>query len=97
MCCRSSSKTLIAGGVTGVKEFFAVDRCGCPYFLLPSRRKRNPFQGLEGKAGAGESPLLTSVFQLDTLRENCGIIRKQASTDGGVLWKVMCVDVVQVR
>ncbi|GFT54141.1 hypothetical protein TNCV_3562771 [Trichonephila clavipes] len=37
------------------------------------------------------------VFQLDTLRENCGIIRKQASTDGGVLWKVMCVDVVQVR
>ncbi|GFT61574.1 hypothetical protein TNCV_34311 [Trichonephila clavipes] len=26
----------------------------------------------------------------------CGIIRKQASTDGGVLWKVMCVDVVQV-
>ncbi|GFX86176.1 uncharacterized protein TNCV_2560581 [Trichonephila clavipes] len=34
---------------------------------------------------------------LDTLRENCGIIRKQASTDGGVLWKVMCVDVVQVR
>ncbi|GFV22215.1 hypothetical protein TNCV_926731, partial [Trichonephila clavipes] len=33
---------------------------------------------------------------LDTLRENCGIIRKQASTDGGVLWKVMCVDVVQV-
>ncbi|GFT99772.1 hypothetical protein TNCV_4585531 [Trichonephila clavipes] len=35
--------------------------------------------------------------ELDTLRENCGIIRKQASTDGGVLWKVMCVDVVQVR
>ncbi|GFT59768.1 hypothetical protein TNCV_4783311 [Trichonephila clavipes] len=34
---------------------------------------------------------------LDTLREDCGIIRKQASTDGGVLWKVMCVDVVQVR
>ncbi|GFW23140.1 hypothetical protein TNCV_3802401 [Trichonephila clavipes] len=32
--------------------------------------------------------------KLDTLRENCGIIRKQASTDGGVLWKVMCVDVV---
>ncbi|GFX10251.1 hypothetical protein TNCV_1866482 [Trichonephila clavipes] len=29
------------------------------------------------------------------MRENCGIIRKQASTDGGVLWKVMCVDVVQ--
>ncbi|GFV11787.1 hypothetical protein TNCV_977761 [Trichonephila clavipes] len=37
------------------------------------------------------------VFQLDTLREDCGIIRKQASTDGGVLWKIMCVDVVQVR
>ncbi|GFW38606.1 uncharacterized protein TNCV_3879751 [Trichonephila clavipes] len=36
-------------------------------------------------------------LKLDTLRENCGIIRKQASTDGGVLWKVMCVDVVQVR
>ncbi|GFV61764.1 hypothetical protein TNCV_189211 [Trichonephila clavipes] len=34
---------------------------------------------------------------LDTLRENCGIIRKQASIDGGVLWKVTCVDVVQVR
>ncbi|GFT68056.1 hypothetical protein TNCV_713931 [Trichonephila clavipes] len=28
---------------------------------------------------------------LDTLRENCGIIRKQASTDGGVLWEVMRV------
>ncbi|GFW54700.1 hypothetical protein TNCV_788021 [Trichonephila clavipes] len=35
--------------------------------------------------------------RLDTLREDCGIIRKQASTDGGVLWKIMCVDVVQVR
>ncbi|GFX07245.1 uncharacterized protein TNCV_2972221 [Trichonephila clavipes] len=34
---------------------------------------------------------------LDTLREDCGIIRKQASTDGGVLWKVVCVNVVQVR
>ncbi|GFS59753.1 retrovirus-related Pol polyprotein from transposon 297 [Trichonephila clavipes] len=41
-----------------------------------------------------ENPI---AFSLDTLRENCGIIRKQASTDGGVLWKVMCVDVVQVR
>ncbi|GFX16405.1 hypothetical protein TNCV_601281, partial [Trichonephila clavipes] len=41
----------------------------------------------------------TNIYNslLDTLRENCGIIRKQASTDGGVLWKVMCVDVVQVR
>ncbi|GFX28785.1 RNA-directed DNA polymerase from mobile element jockey [Trichonephila clavipes] len=37
------------------------------------------------------------AFQLDTLREDCGIIRKQASTDGKVLWKIMCVDVVQVR
>ncbi|GFW90421.1 hypothetical protein TNCV_1390381 [Trichonephila clavipes] len=37
------------------------------------------------------------TLKLDTLRENCGIIRKQASTDGGVLWKVVCVDVVQVR
>ncbi|GFV11784.1 hypothetical protein TNCV_977731 [Trichonephila clavipes] len=36
-------------------------------------------------------------YQLDTLRENCGIIRKQASTDGGVLWKVVRVNVVQVR
>ncbi|GFV64382.1 hypothetical protein TNCV_2503001 [Trichonephila clavipes] len=34
---------------------------------------------------------------LDTLRENCGIIRKQASTDGGVSWKVVRVNVVQVR
>ncbi|GFU64891.1 hypothetical protein TNCV_785421 [Trichonephila clavipes] len=34
---------------------------------------------------------------LDTLRENCGIIRKQASTDGGVLWKVVRVNIVQVR
>ncbi|GFV65323.1 hypothetical protein TNCV_4573231 [Trichonephila clavipes] len=32
-----------------------------------------------------------------TPRENCGIIRKQASTDGGVLWKVVRVNVVQVR
>ncbi|GFV98858.1 hypothetical protein TNCV_2913751 [Trichonephila clavipes] len=38
-----------------------------------------------------------SRVRLDTLRENCGIIRKQASTDGGVLWKVVCVNVVQVR
>ncbi|GFX15895.1 ribonuclease H1 [Trichonephila clavipes] len=30
-------------------------------------------------------------------RENCGIIRKQASTDGGVLWKIVSVNVVQVR
>ncbi|GFV96349.1 hypothetical protein TNCV_2869271 [Trichonephila clavipes] len=34
---------------------------------------------------------------LDTLRENRGIIRKQASTDGGVLWEVVRVYVVQVR
>ncbi|GFW73167.1 hypothetical protein TNCV_483931 [Trichonephila clavipes] len=35
---------------------------------------------------------------LDTLRENCaGIIRKQASTDGGVMWEVVRVNVVQVR
>ncbi|GFU44854.1 hypothetical protein TNCV_1680231 [Trichonephila clavipes] len=37
------------------------------------------------------------VKSLDTLREDCGIIRKQVSTDGGVLWKVVCVNVVQVR
>ncbi|GFU55185.1 RNase H domain-containing protein [Trichonephila clavipes] len=36
------------------------------------------------------------VRQLDTLRENCGIIRKQASTDGGVLWEVVRVNVVQL-
>ncbi|GFW33096.1 hypothetical protein TNCV_2110261 [Trichonephila clavipes] len=41
--------------------------------------------------------LLTAVPVLDTLRENCGIIRKQASTDCGVLWKVVRVNVVQVR
>ncbi|GFX47510.1 hypothetical protein TNCV_618691 [Trichonephila clavipes] len=34
-------------------------------------------------------------LRLDTLREDCGIIRKQASTDGGVLWEVVCVNVVQ--
>ncbi|GFV29698.1 hypothetical protein TNCV_330641 [Trichonephila clavipes] len=43
------------------------------------------------------SPKYPDVFQLDTLREDCGIIRKQASTEGGVLWKVVCVNVVQVR
>ncbi|GFW38598.1 hypothetical protein TNCV_3879671 [Trichonephila clavipes] len=48
----------------------------------------------EGKNAGRQSGRLNA---LDTLRENCGIIRKQASTDGGVLWKVMCVDVVQVR
>ncbi|GFS80253.1 hypothetical protein TNCV_3447221 [Trichonephila clavipes] len=37
------------------------------------------------------------INKLDTLRENCGIIRKQPSTDGGVLWKVVRVNVVQVR
>ncbi|GFY09820.1 hypothetical protein TNCV_3697821 [Trichonephila clavipes] len=31
---------------------------------------------------------MLSSKSLDTLRENCGIIRKQASTDGGVLWEV---------
>ncbi|GFU98380.1 hypothetical protein TNCV_385261 [Trichonephila clavipes] len=50
--------------------------------------------GGEGKNAGRQSGRLNA---LDTLRENCGIIRKQASTDGGVLWKVMCVDVVQVR
>ncbi|GFX68831.1 hypothetical protein TNCV_3865301 [Trichonephila clavipes] len=34
---------------------------------------------------------------LDTLRENCGIIRKQANTDGGMFWKVVRVNVVQVQ
>ncbi|GFS48849.1 hypothetical protein TNCV_293091 [Trichonephila clavipes] len=48
------------------------------------RKERGTVEGCDSKA-------------LDTFRENCGIIRKQASTDGGVLWKVMCVDVVQVR
>ncbi|GFU52000.1 hypothetical protein TNCV_862001 [Trichonephila clavipes] len=43
------------------------------------------------------TPLKGYDLTLDTLREDYGIIRKQASTDGGVLWKVMCVDVVQVR
>ncbi|GFS80343.1 hypothetical protein TNCV_3447821 [Trichonephila clavipes] len=37
------------------------------------------------------------IKALDTLREDCGIIRKQESTDGGVLWKVVRVNVVQVR
>ncbi|GFW42973.1 hypothetical protein TNCV_4188401 [Trichonephila clavipes] len=49
----------------------------------------------EGRTQEGSRDGGTHVFQLDTLRENCGIIRKQASTDGGVLWKVMCVDFVQ--
>ncbi|GFW07631.1 hypothetical protein TNCV_3917641 [Trichonephila clavipes] len=44
-----------------------------------------------------ETHWMLSSKSLDTLREDCGIIRKQASTDGGVLWKIMCVDVVQVR
>ncbi|GFV94803.1 hypothetical protein TNCV_1028011 [Trichonephila clavipes] len=35
--------------------------------------------------------------RLDTLRENCGIIHKQASTDDGMLWEVVRVNVVQVR
>ncbi|GFV68932.1 hypothetical protein TNCV_3457271 [Trichonephila clavipes] len=41
--------------------------------------------------------LMSIHDRLDTLRENCGIILKQASTDGGVLWKVVRVNVVQVR
>ncbi|GFW80627.1 hypothetical protein TNCV_3234791 [Trichonephila clavipes] len=48
----------------------------------------------DGMADGCESRI---VLQLDTLREDCGIIRKQASTDGGVLWKIVCVNVVQVR
>ncbi|GFT89493.1 hypothetical protein TNCV_4387581 [Trichonephila clavipes] len=57
----------------------------------------------QGSDQARQEPSIKDAVQgsegnvLDTLRENCGIIRKQASTDGGVLWKVMCVDVVQVR
>ncbi|GFU83995.1 hypothetical protein TNCV_1528861 [Trichonephila clavipes] len=57
---------------------------------------------LSGNYGVVHEKLCMAFYRhgpvnLDTLRENCGIIRKQASTDGGVLWKVMCVDVVQVR
>ncbi|GFW16340.1 uncharacterized protein TNCV_4265051 [Trichonephila clavipes] len=37
------------------------------------------------------------IVKLGTLRENCEIIRKQVSTDGGVLWEVVRVNVVQVR
>ncbi|GFS97759.1 hypothetical protein TNCV_2559081 [Trichonephila clavipes] len=48
-----------------------------------------------GGVGRGRCP--PYGVPLDTLRENCGIIRKQASTDGGVLWKVVRVNVVQVR
>ncbi|GFT01074.1 hypothetical protein TNCV_4054661 [Trichonephila clavipes] len=56
------------------------------------------FNDEKEKSNAAPVPTASKiVFQLDTLRENCGIIRKQASTDSGVLWKVMCVDVVQVR
>ncbi|GFV06348.1 hypothetical protein TNCV_1528721 [Trichonephila clavipes] len=49
-----------------------------------------------GGVGVYLSELIKSI-SLDTLRENCGIIRKQASTDGGVLWEIMRVNVVQVR
>ncbi|GFV06306.1 hypothetical protein TNCV_2229421 [Trichonephila clavipes] len=53
---------------------------------------------LPQKSGEGRStPKHERSNELDTLRENCGIIRKQASTDGGVLWEVMRVNVVQVR
>ncbi|GFX73360.1 hypothetical protein TNCV_1469821 [Trichonephila clavipes] len=71
-------------------------------FCPESRRKGEKEKPLSGamltkiRWNAGDGAF-SHVFQLDTLRENCGIIRKQASTDGGVLWKVMCVDVVQVR
>ncbi|GFT36710.1 hypothetical protein TNCV_2980681 [Trichonephila clavipes] len=47
-----------------------------------------------GGVGVYLSELIKSI-SLDTLRENCGIIRKQASTDGGVLWEIMRVNVVQ--
>ncbi|GFV22839.1 hypothetical protein TNCV_4962541 [Trichonephila clavipes] len=49
------------------------------------------------ESGTAEGSKSRRVLQLDTLREDCGIIRKQASTDGGVLWKIVCVDVAQVR
>ncbi|GFX52722.1 uncharacterized protein F54H12.2 [Trichonephila clavipes] len=50
-------------------------------------------------SGSGEDymDLSASYLHLDTLRESCGIIRKQASIDGGVLWKVVRVNVVQLR
>ncbi|GFW53016.1 hypothetical protein TNCV_130811 [Trichonephila clavipes] len=44
-----------------------------------------------------KNPEFNCVFHLDTLREDCGIIRKQASTDGGVLWNVVSVNAVQGR
>ncbi|GFU68199.1 hypothetical protein TNCV_39091 [Trichonephila clavipes] len=56
------------------------------------RKESETAEGSESKAG-----FITQEPRLNTLREDCGIIRKQASTDGGVLWKIMCVDVVQVR
>ncbi|GFV19506.1 hypothetical protein TNCV_3664381 [Trichonephila clavipes] len=68
------------------------------------RKERGTAEGSESKAviyhPRTQSRCESRHFgrtKLDTLREDCGIIRKQASTDGGVLWKVMCVDVVQVR
>ncbi|GFT70266.1 hypothetical protein TNCV_3457061 [Trichonephila clavipes] len=67
-----------------------VPRCVChdaEYFVLN-------YLDLFHVGGGCGSPYGRS---LDTLRENCGIIRKQASTDGGVLWEVVRVYVVQVR
>ncbi|GFU89296.1 hypothetical protein TNCV_626981 [Trichonephila clavipes] len=49
------------------------------------------------KGFTSEPEALIVYFSWTPMRENCGIISKQASTDGGVLWKIVRVNVVQVR
>ncbi|GFW68459.1 hypothetical protein TNCV_3300011 [Trichonephila clavipes] len=54
---------------------------GCPVWGYAAKTNINILDTLQNS---------TIRMILDTLRENCGIIRKQTSTDGGVLWKVVC-------
>ncbi|GFU29810.1 hypothetical protein TNCV_405371 [Trichonephila clavipes] len=89
-------KTIIEFGSN--QEISPTERGGRTYPKTRTlyRSKAPAGGGEEGRKEGGTAEGSESEA-LDTLRENCGIIRKQASTDGGVLWKVMCVDVVQVR
>ncbi|GFX59778.1 hypothetical protein TNCV_1778171 [Trichonephila clavipes] len=69
---------------------------------IEAERRRGEGKNTGRKAGRPKAVnqrrwFITQEPRLDTLREDCGIIRKQASTDGRVLWKIMCVDVVQIR
>ncbi|GFU02659.1 hypothetical protein TNCV_2893141 [Trichonephila clavipes] len=68
---------------------------------IDAERRRGEGKNAGRKTGlpkaVNQNGEISQESRLDTLREDRGIIRKQASSDGGVPWKIVCVNVVQVR